>query len=217
MASRFDLSLYQDAISFDGILDLSDSSIALAIMAVNWLHNRYMWHNSGSPLNDTEWDSLDAEISLCLDELMNNLVGVVIPAVFATASISKFIPCDGGVYNKADYPLLYDALDAVFILSDTQFTVPDLRDKYPIGAGGSLAVGDTVGENSHTLTIDEMPNHSHAYSQPTFNIDIESVGVPDPTGVGNPPILQNTSSVGGGQAHENRPASVAINWYIVAS
>lgn len=211
-----DLALYKDAVDSGGILDLSPDSVQLSIIGVLALHNRYIWNNSGSPLNDSEWDTLDAEISLCLDELMSNFVGLVVPAIFATASISKFIPCDGGTYNKSDYPALYDAIDPIFIISGTQFTVPDMRDKYPIGAGGSLAVGDTVGSNSHTLTINEMPAHTHNYSQPTFNIDMESVGVPDPTGVGNPPLLQVTSSTGGGQAHENRPLSQAVNWYIIA-
>lgn len=213
----YNLRLYQESITSSAVLDMTSSSIALSIMAVSALHNRSIWNNDGASLSDLEWGSIDADISLCLVELMGALVGMVVPAVFATASIDKFLPCDGGTYNKTDYPQLYDAIDSVYIISGTQFTVPDLRDKYPIGAGGTLAVADEVGANSHTLSVSELPAHSHIYNQPTFNIDMESVGVPDPTGVGNPPLPTQTTSVGGNQPHENRPASHAINWYIIAS
>lgn len=32
-----------------------------------------------------------------------------------------------------------------------------------VGAGGSYAVGATGGEATHTLTVAEMPSHSHGY------------------------------------------------------
>jgi len=38
---------------------------------------------------------------------------------------------------------------------------PDLRDRFVVGADSSYSVRDTGGENSHTLTIAEMPSHNH--------------------------------------------------------
>ena len=147
---------------------------------------------------------------------MTGLVGWIIPAIFATASVVKYIPCDGGVYNKSDYPLLYDAIDSQYILSGTQFTVPDLRDKFIAGSGASYAHGDTGGQNSVVLSESELPAHTHSYNQYTYGIDIESVGVPDPTGVGQPALPQQTGATGGNSAHENRPPFFAIPFYIVA-
>lgn len=214
---RHDLTLLNATVSLGGIKDLSPDSVNISVMAVSILHNRNLWHNQGTSLSDLEWDVLDSQISLCLDELMSGLVGLIVPAIFATASAFKFLPCDGGTYQRDDYPLLYDALDSQYILSGTQFTLPDLRDRFIAGAGGSYAHGDTGGTNEHTLTLAEIPAHSHSYNQYTFGVDIESVGVPDPTGVGQPTIPQNTSNAGSGNAHENRPPFFAIPFYVIAS
>ncbi|MCK4412964.1 MAG: hypothetical protein KAY32_05425 [Candidatus Eisenbacteria sp.] len=43
---------------------------------------------------------------------------------------------------------------------------PDLRNRFVLGAGSSYSVGATGGEASHTLTINEMPSHSHGVSDP---------------------------------------------------
>ena len=36
-----------------------------------------------------------------------------------------------------------------------------IKDRFLIGAGGSYALGSTGGSATHTLTVDEMPAHSH--------------------------------------------------------
>ncbi len=38
---------------------------------------------------------------------------------------------------------------------------PDLRNRFITGAGSGYAVGATGGEATHTLTINEMPSHTH--------------------------------------------------------
>ena len=147
---------------------------------------------------------------------MSSLVGVIVPHVMSTVSTFKMIPCDGGTYNKSDYPLLYDAIDTVYIVSGTQFTVPDLRERVPIGEGTGKPLNSMGGSDEITLTINQIPQHSHGYNQPTFGIDVESVGVPDPTGVGNPPLNLQTSSVGGGQPHSNLQPYTVVKYAIIA-
>lgn len=46
-------------------------------------------------------------------------------------------------------------------LCDGTNGTPDLRDKFVLGAGTTYAVGDNGGEETHTLTENEMPAHSH--------------------------------------------------------
>lgn len=47
-------------------------------------------------------------------------------------------------------------------LCDGSNGTPDLRNRFVMGAGGSYSVGSTGGSNTHTMTIQEMPSHSHS-------------------------------------------------------
>lgn len=49
-----------------------------------------------------------------------------------------------------------------YVLCDGNNGTPNLTDKFVIGAGSTYSVGETGGESVHTLTIDEMPSHSHS-------------------------------------------------------
>ena len=73
--------------------------------------------------------------------------------------------CDGAVYTIAAYP----DLAAVLVNNwggavGVTFGVPDFRDRMPYGLNTSAAgvVSGYAGQNHYTLTINEMPIHSHA-------------------------------------------------------
>lgn len=71
---------------------------------------------------------------------------------------------------------------------------------------------DITGESKHTLTVDEMPAHSHTVS-PTASVQdgVNGLvdGAPDGGSAGT-----NTSSVGGGKAHNNRQRSISVVWIV---
>ena len=58
--------------------------------------------------------------------------------------------CDGGTASTSALQTLLG-----------QTNVPDLRDKFVIGAGNSFNAGDTGGNNSLTLTEANLPSHRH--------------------------------------------------------
>lgn len=101
----------------------------------------------------------------CEAEPMPMPIGSIVP--FATAAIpAGMLECDGATYNTADYPALAALLDAAFVISPTEFRVPDLRGRTVVGAGigpglTSRAVGDVGGNETHILNATQMPQHSH--------------------------------------------------------
>lgn len=211
-----DYDEFLSTLAYDKYVDISATTVALCLSGLTLISQRYNWSKDNEPLNATEWDYIDSIISLANGELMTSLVGMIFPNVMATVSIFKMLPCDGSVHNKTDYPLLYEAIDATYIISGTQFRTPDLRNRVIVGAGDQYVLDAQGGADTVVLGVNEIPSHSHGFTQYTFGIDIESVGVPDPTGVGNPRLPENTQPTGGGEAHENRMPYRAINWHIVA-
>jgi hypothetical protein len=88
-------------------------------------------------------------------------------------------------------------------------TTPDLRDRFVVGAGSTnYPVGTMGGLASVTLTVEQMPSHTHKYFQGRFEsfyghgayhnmwVDYDNGDWTDPTG--------------GDQPHENRPPFYAL-------
>jgi microcystin-dependent protein len=97
----------------------------------------------------------------------------------------------------------------------TTFALPNLQGSIPIGAGSGYTQGQTGGEQSHTLTVQEMPTHNHPLAgssvtattnTPVSNVLATGSGVtPYGSGPANTTMSSTAlSSVGNGQAHENR-------------
>ena len=96
-----------------------------------------------------------------------------------------------------------------FVLCDGNNNTPDLRDRFVVGAGSAYSPGDTGGANSVTLTLNQIPAHTHTYIDqyvainngyrpwPASNNDCGSRNV-------------DSGSAGGGQSHENRPPYYAL-------
>lgn len=126
------------------------------------------------------------------------------------------LPCDGATYQRADYPDLYDLLDAAYIIDANSFRVPDLRGRAVIGTGqgaglSNRALNDSGGAETHILTEAQMPSHNHSYNyRSTTRTGSGSGGVWDGT------TSANTGSKGGNQAHNNMQPWRALHYGIVA-
>lgn len=204
--------------------------------------------------NWEQFGTLDPDVAaqlfmtMLIDFLEDDMCGIGEIKMYGRDSLPvNVLACDGTTYNRADYPRLYDLIHPTLRndLAET-FTTPDLRDRFVLASGVTYPdFAETGGEIDHTLSIDTMPPHdhvtdphshtsaphTHGYTQPTFGIDIESVGVPDPTGVGNPPVPMSTTAssaiidnavvtvqqTGNGNPHNNMPPYYVAIFGIVAS
>lgn len=100
-------------------------------------------------------------------------------------------------------------------LCDGNNGTPDLTDRFVIGAGKSYQVNDTGGEAEHTLTIDELPEHS--FTLPGDPIINSTANGTVTLGVGGYftttkkfKTLNTTDTIGSGVAHNNMPPYYAL-------
>ena len=105
----------------------------------------------------------------------------------------------------------------------TTFALPDLRGRTPIHFGSGHTLGEKGGEQAHTLTISELPTHTHIAQGsnnngdnviPTGNVFGVVAGLFGPPT--NLTTLQPASitNVGGSQAHLNMQPFLTLNFCI---
>jgi len=137
--------------------------------------------------------------------------------------------CDGQILPINQNQSLYSLLGTTYGGDGrTTFALPDLRSRTPIHVGRSNGgefhqLGQKSGEETHTLSAAEMPNHGHVLQGTNANGNN-----PLPQGnalaafnnayrdLTNPisPAAGTVANVGGSQAHDNMQPTLAVNFCI---
>lgn len=162
-------------------------------------------------------------------------IGAVVP-FWGLQEPAGWLLCKGQAVSRATYKELFDVIGVRSGAGNgsTTFNVPDLRESliYGVGDSGSFTqtMGAAVGEKTHTLTLAEMPSHSHPLStnnqahsfawgaSGSVHIPVSAVGG---AATGNQLYTQQgpwnaTAATGGGQAFPVRPRGVVANYIIRA-
>lgn len=77
-----------------------------------------------------------------------------------------WLTADGTAVSRTTYAGLFDAIGTTYGVGDgsTTFNLPNVRDRFPVGAGSTYALAATGGAATHTLTTAQIPGHTHSIS-----------------------------------------------------
>lgn len=123
--------------------------------------------------------NLEARVQALPGEVISRLQGQIqglrrdLERAIPVGTISMFgadvdpegwIRCDGRSLQRSEYPKLFERIGTRFGSSDaSNFKVPDYRERTPVGSSGTpkYNLGDTGGRESVTLSIAQIPAHTH--------------------------------------------------------
>jgi microcystin-dependent protein len=148
--------------------------------------------------------------------------------IFATNYAPKaWALCNGQLLPINQNQALYSLLGTNFGGNgQTNFALPDMRGRVPVSCGGSFSVpGEAGGQAAHTLSIAEMPTHTHILlgssedgnlATTAGNLLAKSANQFYHPVDGNLTAVNPASvtSVGGSQAHENMMPYLVVSFCI---
>jgi len=143
--------------------------------------------------------------------------------MFAGSSAPEgWVLCDGTTLDSVANPK-YAALFTVISTTyggtgAASFKVPDTRGRVPVGAGTGTgltarSLAGTGGAETHTLTISEMPSHTHTIKTPSSQSSSMGgdVAADDDTNLWP---YRTTTATGGNQPHNNMQPFLVFNYII---
>lgn len=151
---------------------------------------------STTPINATNLNKIENGIKKNNNDI-NNMVNVIYPIGSIYMSINSTNPetLFGGTWEQ-------------------------IKDTFLLSAGDTYEAGSTGGEDEHTLTIDEMPKHSHKMDDVNYGGYANRLGIRSDGGGGTGlvPSFSHTNSystyvptpTGGGLPHNNMPPYLTV-------
>lgn len=195
--------------------------IAAVSGALLQLTRDYNWEEHGTLTPEEAAERAQTMFLLYLDDECPpevSMLGMVVPYSTATPPTDT-LACDGATYANADYPEYVAVMHSAWIVDSTHFKVPDLRSRMVIGTGApgggfsTRSMGNQGGWENATLTLAEMPAHTHTYQtksgtgSATINAARGATGAPD--------LAPTTSSAGSGSPHSIMNPYTALGYCVV--
>lgn len=134
--------------------------------------------------------------------------------------------CEGQLLPISENETLFNLIGTTYG-GDGQstFALPDLRGRLPLHQGNSFVLAETGGSEQITLTVNQIPAHSHALlaslnnataASPTGNVtgQVGATQIYREVPPASPMAAQAVSSVGGSQPHDNLQPYLCIDFII---
>lgn len=134
--------------------------------------------------------------------------------------------CDGQLLPIDQNRALFELLGTTFGGDGrTTFALPDLRGRVPLHAGPNHRFGESAGEQSHELTTEEIPQHSHSLLGATNAATTDTPASSLVLGTASLDLYRSPTNltpmepgciapVGDGLAHENMQPYMTISFCI---
>jgi microcystin-dependent protein len=135
--------------------------------------------------------------------------------------------CDGQLLPINQNQALFSLLGTTYGGDGrVNFGLPDLRTRTPIHVGSGHTIGERGGEQAHTLSIAELPTHTHsanaanvapaAGNPSNARMISQSAGANLYAAASNPQTMAPNAiaNAGGSQAHENKQPFLTLSFCI---
>jgi len=100
------------------------------------------------------------------DVYINNSLFTPVGSILTYAGSSApagWLLCDGSEVSQEAYPRLYAVLGSTYgsPTNPSNFVLPNLADRVPVGKSGENSLGNAGGNSSITLSDSQLPSHNH--------------------------------------------------------
>lgn len=96
-------------------------------------------------------------------------------------------------------------------LCDGENGTPDLRGRFLLGASDDHIMGETGGEEEVTLTVEQMPKHTHSYILHSSPVKVQANSAANISPY-NGQVNAQTGENGGSESHQNMPPYFVIDY-----
>jgi microcystin-dependent protein len=93
-----------------------------------------------------------------------------------TSAPTGWLFCDGSSVLRGTYGALFNAIGTTYgSLDGSTFNLPDMRDRFTVGAGSTYSLNNKGGNDTINLTSNQMPAHTHTGTADTNGSHTHSV------------------------------------------
>ncbi len=134
--------------------------------------------------------------------------------------------CEGQLLPISEYETLFNLIGTTYG-GDGQstFALPDLRGRLPLHFGNGFTLAEQGGAETVTLTVSQIPAHTHPFLASTNNASVANAGgnvlaqtptyTPYIAAPPNSPLSANSSlTTGGSQPHNNFQPYLCVDFII---
>lgn len=162
--------------------------------------------------DDCYWNGSEEDILTVQNQIMQFLGGLKLGSgmplwtVYFSGAISAAIPAgheiaNGLMYPRSQYPEAYDLASPIYLDTVNELIItPQVVGRVIRGLDTTYPVGTSAGSDTHPLTVNEMPAHTHTEITAVSTIINGGLEAPANAAI---PSSGVTGSTGGGVAHNN--------------